>query len=208
MVNPATLLDREQHLAEQWIFKDLVRRIATTEAAVEFCAERHALANTSDCQVCNRPRYIRKNAAKQDGIMWVCPRCGSKQSVRAGSFFVNSRLSLEQIILFTYSWSKDWLLKDCSVGSGGMATQTQTDWGNFVHEVCQADIERNRCVIGGHDLDANGASSPKVVEINESVLAKPRYKRGDVPREGWVFGGIERGSRKCFLVEVRDRSRA
>jgi len=43
------------------------------------------------------------------------------------------------------------------------------------------------------------------VEIDETKYFHRKYHRG-VWKEGhWVFGGIERGSRKCFMVEVADR---
>ena len=33
------------------------------------------------------------------------------------------------------------------------------------------------------------------------------YNRDRLVPEHWIFGGIERGTRKCFMVEVADRSR-
>ena len=52
--------------------------------------------------------------------------------------------------------------------------------------------------IGGIDV---------VVEIDETKFFHRKYHRG-LWREGhWVFGGIERGSGRCFLVEVPDRTR-
>ena len=84
--------------------------------------------------------------------------------------------------------------------------EAQVDWGNFLRDVCQDDLLRNPIVIGGHSVDANGQMFPKIVEIDESVVSKRKYNRGRLVRERWVFGGIERGTHKCFMVEVPDRS--
>ncbi|KAK9709876.1 hypothetical protein QE152_g26375 [Popillia japonica] len=46
----------------------------------------------------------------------------------------------------------------------------------------------------------------KVVEIDESKFFHRKYHRGQWREGHWVFGGIERGSGKCFLVEVADRA--
>ena len=46
------------------------------------------------------------------------------------------------------------------------------------------------------------------VEIDESKFGKRKYNRGRVVDGHWVFGGIERGSGECFLVEVEKRDAA
>ena len=46
-----------------------------------------------------------------------------------------------------------------------------------------------------------------VVEIDETVLTRRKYNRGALRAEQqWVFGGVERGTGRCFLwpVERRD----
>jgi hypothetical protein len=55
-------------------------------------------------------------------------------------------------------------------------------------------------VIGG----LNDDMTSKVVEIDESKFFHRKYHRGQWRH--WVFGGIERNTRKCFLVEVPDRT--
>ncbi len=58
-------------------------------------------------------------------------------------------------------------------------------------------------------MDGNRNIIPKIVEIDESCFTKSR--RSYHPRvtpSFWLFGGIERGTQKSFLVEVPDRSRA
>jgi transposase-like protein len=46
----------------------------------------------------------------------------------------------------------------------------------------------------------------KVVEVDESKFGKRKYRRGRYVKGQWVFGGVERGSGRTFLVIVNDRS--
>ena len=57
-------------------------------------------------------------------------------------------------------------------------------------------------------LEVEDEELPIIVEIDESLFFHCKYHRGTVCPNHWVLGGIERGSRKCFLVEFKDRKRA
>ncbi|KAK9731651.1 hypothetical protein QE152_g13471 [Popillia japonica] len=69
-------------------------------------------------------------------------------------------------------------------------------------EVCEQSLIDNPTIIGGLNEDLTA----KVVEIDESKFFHRKYHRGQWREGHWVFGGIERGSGKCFLVEVADRA--
>ena len=43
-----------------------------------------------------------------------------------------------------------------------------------------------------------------MVEIDESKFGKRKYNRGRMVDGHWVFGGIERGTTKSFMVVVDD----
>eukprot|EP00095_Tigriopus_kingsejongensis_P003551 snap_masked-scaffold1639_size32527-processed-gene-0.2 protein:Tk03551 transcript:snap_masked-scaffold1639_size32527-processed-gene-0.2-mRNA-1 annotation:"PREDICTED: uncharacterized protein LOC100214701" len=97
--------------------------------------------------------------------------------------------------------------KDCNEESGGMAKDIQIDWANFHHDICGQHLLKNPTVIGGVQEDENGTSTPVIVEIDESLLAKAKYNLGRWPEQRWVFGGVERQTGHCFMVEVPDRRR-
>ena len=84
-----------------------------------------------------------------------------------------------------------------------MVGHTPIDWGNYCRKECQKANKKRETEIGG--LDSKGI--PIVVEIDESLFFNRKYHRGSVRSNHWVFGGIERGMRKCFAVEVSDRKR-
>ena len=46
------------------------------------------------------------------------------------------------------------------------------------------------------------------VEIDESKFGKRKFNRGRVVDDHWLFGGIERTTGECFLVEVEHRDAA
>ena len=54
-------------------------------------------------------------------------------------------------------------------------------------------------VIGGVNVE---------VEIDESKFGRRKYNRGRAVDGHWVFGGTERGTGECFLVEVQQRDAA
>ena len=88
--------------------------------------------------------------------------------------------------------------------TGIYAHATIVDWCNFFRDECENWVERHSGEIGG--MDDNG--EPIVVEIDESKYFHRKYHRGQWREGHWVFGGIERDTGKCFLVEVPDRTAA
>ena len=67
------------------------------------------------------------------------------------------------------------------------------DWYNFAREVCDEIIQRESEKIG---VDG------KEVQIDESKFGKRIYHRGKRVDGVWVFGGIERQSKKCFFSKL------
>ncbi|KAJ8975992.1 hypothetical protein NQ317_006289 [Molorchus minor] len=78
-----------------------------------------------------------------------------------------------------------------------MSTRTVVDWSNFCREVC---IEW--CFT--HSNDKIGGPG-KIVEIDEAKVGRRKYHKGRVLEGQWIFGGIERGSSKLFIVPVETR---
>jgi hypothetical protein len=46
----------------------------------------------------------------------------------------------------------------------------------------------------------------KIVEIDESKIGRRKYNRGHPVQGQWVFGSVEQGSARTFLVPVLDRT--
>ena len=58
-------------------------------------------------------------------------------------------------------------------------------------------FRRNQPIIGGPGM---------TVELDETCVFKPKYQRGRRFRKHrWLFGGVERGSGRCFVALVKKR---
>ena len=77
---------------------------------------------------------------------------------------------------------------------------TSVDWRSFCSEVT-VNWLKNQEPIGGPGI---------IVEIDETFFVKRKYERGRQLSDVWVFGGIERVSKKKFIIplheEGQDRS--
>ena len=73
------------------------------------------------------------------------------------------------------------------------------DWYNFVRDICAEYFLAHPAVIGGPGVE---------VEIDESNFGRESITMAELWMDTGVFGGIERGSGECFLVEVEKRDAA
>ncbi|KAK3930997.1 hypothetical protein KUF71_024909 [Frankliniella fusca] len=79
----------------------------------------------------------------------------------------------------------------------GVVYHTVVDWFNFCRELCFEVAINMSEQIGGPG---------EIVEVDESCFSERKYNRGRKRvSQQWVFGGIQRGTSKCFLVWVEKR---
>lgn len=155
--------------------------------------------SSSSC-VCGGNFVKYKDLAYSDGFCWRCSNrtCRKKFSVRAGSWFEDSKLSVSTILKLTYFWCNGYTNK-LAAREAEVSENTVVDWFNYCREVCitvleDTDFER----IGGDGV---------VVEIDETKFGKRKYHRGKRVDGVWVFGGIEsRDKSRCFFSVVENRT--
>ena len=80
-----------------------------------------------------------------------------------------------------------------------ISTRTAVDWFNFIRDVCAQFFLDYTVKIGGPGIE---------VEIDESKFGRRKYNRGRYVDGHWVFGGTQRITGDCFLVEVSRRDAA
>ena len=81
----------------------------------------------------------------------------------------------------------------------GMSIETTVDWNSYMREVAVAAIDRQEAkMIGGIG---------EVVEVDESLFTKRKNHAGRILNPQWVFGGVCRSTKECFLVLVSWGSR-
>ncbi|KAK7507258.1 hypothetical protein BaRGS_00001193 [Batillaria attramentaria] len=207
---PVAHVLQPQQMLEDWRLQTLLPATQDTgEAirwlAIRWLATRGLLKNTQLCHVCGQNMTVGTFNGHLDGKRWRCPgACNITKTIRDGSWFEKSKLSLPTSILLLYFWSADFPQGLVS-RELQLSRPTIIDWSNFIREVCEEDLRLHPQQVGGLD-EATG--QPIIVEIDESKYFHRKYHRGQWRDGHWVFGGIERDSGKCFMVEVPDRSRA
>ena len=110
--------------------------------------------------------------------------------------FLVVRLSIEKILALPYAWAHKFTttqaVHETSLDDETTSTETVIDWYNYCREVCHAGP------IGGPGT---------TVEIDESKFGKMKYHRGRKIEGKWVFGGLCRETKACFLVPVERRDK-
>ncbi|GBN92361.1 hypothetical protein AVEN_268008-1 [Araneus ventricosus] len=91
--------------------------------------------------------------------------------------------------------SNEWIVDEMSVSK-----PTVVDWKSFCREVC-VDMLVNE----SKEMEMLGGVGV-VVEIDESKFGKRKYNKGKQVNGKWVFGGVERGSKRSFFCVVEDRT--
>ncbi len=150
LLDPTTIPQQPQELIQEWTLRNLSLATTTIEDTIKFLVKHKLLANCSTCTACNRLRTIHQDHTKSDSIIWDCPnrQCRSKKSIREGSFFSGSQLSLVKVLTFIYCWTEEYPLFRCSRESGGMAEHTQTHWGLMCRGVCEDWLIQHSTQIG------------------------------------------------------------
>lgn len=166
---------------------------------LQFCVAHKLLKDTTVCRTCKQSLTIVKNytfiCRKTTVIKKKKVTCNFKRSALKNTWFSKSKLDIGKILYMNYQWC-------CSVHSKfirhdtGVSKPTQIDWNNFCREVCVYHCAKTECKLGGVG---------KVVEIDEAKFGKRKYERGRIIKGQWVIGGVERETKKLFLVPVEKR---
>ncbi|XP_036340624.1 uncharacterized protein LOC118749988 [Rhagoletis pomonella] len=153
------------------------------------------------------PLKLLECTASSDGFVWRCRKisksgkqvrtCNQQISLRKNTFFDRSRLSMVKLIAFSYFWLKN-VTQDFIIEELSITRPTAVDWCNFCREVVYDGM-----VVKGRKIGGVGS----IVEIDESKFGRRKYHRGHAVEGQWVFGGVERGTNKCFLVPVEKRDK-
>ena len=144
-------------------------------AAINFLKSKGLLASSMDCVTCGVPMYWVKHtvSACKDGWSWR-PECATYKSIRTGSFFSKSKLTLQKWIHLIYLRSISMpVLTACNEAE--VANKTAVDGYQWLREVCSTKLLTSPIKLGGPGTVVQADESlfnhkPKVKHINALIV--------------------------------------
>lgn len=170
--------------------KDINALLFNETACIEFLLNQEILYPRTTCEHCN-------HAISRKSKLWRCKSCGKSVSIFKDSFFANSRLTCNEVLLIGYLWlaKARW---QTILAITGHSTATITEYLGHYRQLVVSTLENSPGMIGGDGI---------IVEVDESKLCKRKYNRGHRVVGAWVVGGVERTEeRRVFIERVQDRS--
>ena len=136
-----------------------------TDDLIAWFRAKRLLARSQDCSNCNVPMRQGTRKDVTDGLVWRCPQCKTTKSIREGSFFTKSRLTLQKWLLLIHFWVKQYPVTDVAVDveidkNVGCAVY------KWLREVCSTKLLQSPINLGGPGV---------VVQVDESLFRhKPK----------------------------------
>ena len=105
-----------------------------------------------------------------DGYRWRCPNanCRKTATIRSGSFFEKSRITLQKWLILLYWWARQYPVSDAEE-EAGVSNRMAIDVYQWLREICSRQLLQMTITLGG---------TGKVVQIDESLFRhKPKVHK-------------------------------
>ena len=101
-----------------------------------------------------------------DGFSWWCKKCKTRTSIRHGSFFSLSKLTLQKWLLMLHYWAIEVPVTD-AVTQSNIDIKTAVDIYQWLREICSTKLLQSPPIILG--------GQGQIVQIDESLFRhKPK----------------------------------
>lgn len=186
-------------LCQSSYFSNIHSFYQNDEAAIDILQKHGVLPSDVDCPFCNTPctfreshNYWRCRAVKVVPKTRKRKQCSFVTSNYKGTFLFGCRFPpWKLLLLVNHFLSKHWdykTLESCL----GLSKRTIVDWRSFCSEVTEKWLSKQE-PIGGEGV---------VVEIDETLIVRRKYNRGRLLKSIWLFGGIERITKRVFVIPL------
>ena len=116
---------------------------------------------------CSIPMEERPRNDVSDGVSWWCRQCKTRKSIREGSFFQRSRLTLQDWLMLLIWWAKDAPVTDVA-DDVEVTRMTAIDAFQWLREVCTTKLLQSPIILGGRGV---------VCQVDESMFRhKPKVR--------------------------------
>ncbi|XP_068219505.1 uncharacterized protein [Palaemon carinicauda] len=168
---------------------------------IEFLREHGVLPAAVQCLNCGKLCQFRN-----DKNVWRCmgyvldkrhkkrKYCNFTVSDRKGTFLDKVKLPVWKLMIFLCQFLSEFWKHRPIIKYLNISSKTSVDWRSFCSEVSQFWYN-NQEPIGGVDVE---------VEIDETLITHSKYHKGRPLTQCWLFGGIERTSKKFFVEALID----
>lgn len=129
----------------------------------DYLRQKRLLAKTCDCtryfiymyiivpnmlSRCHIPMEERPRRDISDGFSWWCRRCKTRTSIRHGSFFSLSKLTLKKWLLMIHYWAIEAPVTD-AVTQSNIDIRTAVDIYQWLREICSTKLLQSPSIILG-----------------------------------------------------------
>ena len=103
---------------------------------------------------------------RSDGVSWYCPQCYTRKSIRDGSFFSKSKITLQKWMILLHFWVHEYPVT-CAMREAVVDKRTAIDIYQWLQEICSSRLLQSpQIVLGGPGV---------VIHIDESLFRhKPK----------------------------------
>ena len=123
----------------EYRYEDLFKDTHSEEEAYNWCLRTGLLPTVRIC-ACGEVLMLRTRLERVSGFFLRCPRaaCRAEYSVRCGTWFEGSHMSLCQIVRFLYFWVRDNVRQEEMMFQLGIRSEhTVVDWKKRCRYVCE-----------------------------------------------------------------------
>ena len=154
---------RKTSATSHWMYDELKDRVLCNR---ETLLDKENIASKLACPICVENMELVECMDRSDGYKWECKkevknkRHESTVSIRKGSWFEESNVTLVEIFKFTYWWLEG-LMQEQIKKQLHINPNTAVNWDMFCQKACEVIIQRS--------------GEGKVVQIDEGKVGKWKY---------------------------------